>query len=143
MIAKLMVADMARSLDFYCRGLGFELQFAVSPARQVVYGRDARGAVLCSLAAGRTQLMLQTADSLAEELPGEAPERPLAGTFSLYFSGLAPERALERLGPAARRVKGPETTWYGMRELHLRDPDGYVICVAAPDPERAAALAAA
>jgi catechol 2,3-dioxygenase-like lactoylglutathione lyase family enzyme len=131
-IAKLMVADMCRSLDFYCRGLGFEVQFAVLPDRSIRYDGNTAGAMFCSLSARGIQVMLQTAATMAEELPvfGGATRR--GGTFTLYFTGLAPESVLSRLGADAVCIKGPELSWYGMRELHLADPDGYVICVAEP-----------
>ncbi|HEU0221093.1 MAG TPA: VOC family protein [Paracoccaceae bacterium] len=132
MIDKLMVADMSRSLDFYCGGLGFQVQFGVSSDHEIKWSGNMSTAMFCSLAAGRLQLMLQTAASMAEELPALAAEERRGGSFTLYYSGITPERALERLGGSAVRIRGPETTWYGMRELHLRDPDGYVVCVAAP-----------
>jgi hypothetical protein len=34
---------------------------------------------------------------------------------------------------SAITVKGPIKQWYGMVELYLRDPDGYIICLAAPE----------
>jgi catechol 2,3-dioxygenase-like lactoylglutathione lyase family enzyme len=132
MIAKLMVADMSRSLDFYCRGLGFRIEFAVMPDRGIRTDGTAAGAVFCSLGAGGVRVMLQTAETMAAEMPVFADGPAQRGTFTLYFTGLSPQAVLERLGRQAVPLKGPELAWYGMNELHLADPDGYVICVAEP-----------
>ena len=131
-VPNLMVADMARSLAFYRDLLGLTLAFAVAADRSLLSETDGTDAVFTTLDWDGAQLMLQTAASLAEELPAMAaglPDRP-GGT--IYLRGFDPDKVLPLL-PAETIVKGPFTQWYGMRELYLRDPDGHILCLGVPE----------
>jgi catechol 2,3-dioxygenase-like lactoylglutathione lyase family enzyme len=127
-IPNLMVADMAASLAFYRGLLGFELVTAISATRDVLEATDGRDAVFAVLAAQGGQLMLQTSTSLREELPSLAAHAAFTGT--IYVRGLDP-RALAI--PAQHVVKPIERQWYGMLEMYLRDPDGYIVCAGCAD----------
>lgn len=126
-IPNLMVTDMARAVAFYRDVLGMRCAVAVRADRSVLTDGGSEGAVFVTLEHAGAQLMLQTAASMAEELPMfRADQRPApAGT--VYVRGLDPDAVLPRAAPDSV-VKGPLTQWYGMRELYLRDPDGHVIC---------------
>ncbi len=134
-VPNLMCSDMARSVAFWRDRLGFAVTMTVDAARETRFGPDASPAtaVFAILEGAGGQLMLQTAASLAEDLPrafaGGLPDRP--GT-AIYLRDLSPDAVAADL-PAEALLKGPETSWYGMREVYFRDPDGHVICVAAPD----------
>jgi uncharacterized glyoxalase superfamily protein PhnB len=131
MTPNLMTDDMAASVAFYRDGLGYELQFAVDAGRHT--SSDAENAVFCVLERDGAQLMLQTRESLTGDLPGFEDSGAFGGTVALYAQGVDPEAALARLGDAARPLGPVRSTWYGMREVTLRDPMGYVVTLAMPE----------
>lgn len=129
-IPNLMVADMPASLGFYRDLLGFEVQFLVAASRDMRPPETDGDCIFASLKWAGAELMLQTATSLAEDLPGTTPSGSFAGT--IYLRGYDPEAALRSV-PADCVVKGPFRQWYGMRELYLRDPDGHILCLGVPE----------
>ena len=131
-VPNLMVSDMGRSIGFYRDTLGMALAMTVSPERRVEWPGDPEGAAFSLLEWEGSQLMLQTVASLSAELPGRAAGHAPAPSGTLYFRGLHPDTVRGRLTPR-QIVKGPERSWYGMLELYVRDPDGYVICLGAPE----------
>ncbi len=132
-IPNLLVADVQRSIAFYRDVLQMKLVMAITADRQMLPEEAAgAGAVFAILEWNGGQLMLQTAESLAGELPVfEAGQKP-AASGTIYFRDLHPQDVLERASDA-QVVKGPLLQWYGMKELYLRDPDGYIVCVGAPE----------
>ncbi len=129
-IPNLMVTDMERSVAFYRDVLGMALMFALGPGRDT--RQDPAGGVFATLEWDGGQLMLQTVESLAGELAMfTADSRPTA-SGTLYFRGLDPDEVHGRAA-ADRIVKAPFQQWYGMREVYLLDPDGYVVCAGRPE----------
>ena len=131
-IPNLLVTDMARSIAFYRDLLGMRVAVMVGADRSVQQEGDGRDAVFATLEGANGQLMLQTATSLADELPVfTADQRPQA-SGTLYFRGVDPDGVAGNV-TSEQIVKGPLVQWYGMRELYLRDPDGYIICLGVPE----------
>ena len=89
---------------------------------------EATGAPFVVLEWDGEQLMLRTVASLASELPMFAPDQSPDPSGTVCFFSLHPDTFLHRLKPE-QLVKGPERTRYGMMELNVRNPDGYVICL--------------
>jgi catechol 2,3-dioxygenase-like lactoylglutathione lyase family enzyme len=131
-IPNLMVSDMRRSVAFYRDVLGLQPSVMVAADRTVLPEDDGSNAVFTTLEWNGAQLMLQTAPSLAEELDIIGPDQRPTASGTIYFRGLDPETVLGKVA-AEQIVKGPLTQWYGMRELYLRDPDGYILCLGVPD----------
>ena len=127
-VPKLMVSDMARSVRFYRDTIGM----TVSPEREVGWPGEASGAASAVLEWDGAQLMPQTVESLAGELAVFAPDHAPAPCGTIHFHGLHPGSVLDRVA-AEDIVKGPERGWYGMMGLYVRNPDGYVICLGAPE----------
>ncbi|MEM1452765.1 MAG: VOC family protein [Planctomycetota bacterium] len=134
-VPNLMVSDMSRSVAFYRDLLGMTVSMSVDADQGYSPGELRDGAVFAVVEWNDAQLMLQTQQSLAEELPEFAaprdPSAPPSGT--VFFRGYDPASVADRV-PAEHHVKGPETTWYGMNELTLRDPDGHLVTLAFPAP---------
>ena len=111
----LVVADLQRSLAFYCERLGFR-----DPS---VHGEPPCFAMLRR---DGFELML----SVAAKPAHVAPNGP-HGTWDVYVritDVAAEEAALRAAGvPLAR---GPETAFYAMREIEVLDPDGHRLCFA-------------
>ncbi|WP_085905829.1 VOC family protein [Kiloniella majae] len=149
-IPNLMVTDIEKSLNFYKDILGMELVVLVSPQKDVSFEGNGAGAAFATLewknqnstsnnkadddnkeTQSGGQIMLQTAQSLADELSIYSPENSPTPSGTIYFRGLDPE-TIQNKAPQDIVVKGPFQQWYGMNELYLRDPDGYIICVGIP-----------
>ena len=124
-VPNLMVSDMVRSVRFYRDILGMTLTMTVSPEREVGWPGDKSDAAFAVLEWDGAQLMLQTVESLTGELAVFAPDHAPAPSGTIYFRRLHPGSVHSRVA-AEDIVKGPERSWYGMMELYVRDPDGYV-----------------
>ena len=135
-IPNLLVADMDRSIAFYRDLLGMEVTMSVDADQGYSEGALRPGSVFAGLQWNGAQLMLQTRERLARELT-EVPVGPPGGVWgTVFIRGYDPTHLASRV-PDGARVKGPEVTWYGMRELTLRDPDGHLVTLATPAGEGA------
>lgn len=128
----LQVFDMSRSLRFYRDILGFEL---VSSAGQ----GDQPDWVL--LRHQKTELMLNTAYESPNRPSAPDPERLAAHEdTSLYFACPDIEGAYRHLREQGIDLKEPSTAPYGMRQLYVKDPDGYLLCFQWPATDQTHAL---
>ena len=131
-----MVSDVAKSLAFYADGLGGSIAFTVDAnQRSDMDGGIIDGAIFASVRVGTSEMMLQEKGNLVEDAPHafSADDVP-GGTFSLYFRVDDVDETLGRLGDV-EVVKPLQLTWYGMKEVWVRDPDGYVVTVGSPEGE--------
>lgn len=131
-VPNLMVSDLKRSLAFYRDVLGMTVTMIISPEREMQTDGDGEGAAFAALEWDGAQLMLQTATSLSDELPVFRPDQTPVPAGTVYFRGLHPDSVKDRIAPD-QVVKGPFLQWYGMMELYLRDPDGHIVCLGAPE----------
>jgi hypothetical protein len=104
-------------LPFWCAALGYEKR------AEVPHG-DALGFVLLEGSAG--EFMLQTRDSLADDLPSVAALKPDTVLFVEVASLAAAKRALRDV----RTLVDERTTFYGMRETVVVDPQGTIVIFA-------------
>jgi catechol 2,3-dioxygenase-like lactoylglutathione lyase family enzyme len=117
----LAVFDMTTSIKFYCEGLGFE-----------IVGSDGKPApqfdwVLLRL--NGTELMLNTAYEEGERPPAPDPARIGAHQdAAIYFGCPDVDGAYAHLRAKGINVKEPKIAPYGMKQLYLTDPDGYLLC---------------
>lgn len=117
----LSVFDMAASIKFYCDGLGFEL---VSSD-----GKPAPHFDWVLLRLNGTELMLNTAYDEDQRPPAPDPARIGAHQdTAIYFGCPDVDGAYAHLRGMGMDVKEPRVAWYGMRQLYLTDPDGYLLC---------------
>lgn len=115
--ANLIVPSIEACLPFYVDRLGFTRQFDVPHD-------GALGFV--SLARDGAELMLQSQASLAADI---ANVEPVGFRAALYLEVDQLEPLREALAGWPRVV--PErTTFYGAREIIVRDPAGNLVCVA-------------
>ncbi|MGB0683499.1 MAG: VOC family protein [Magnetovibrionaceae bacterium] len=136
-IPNLLVADIGRSVAFYRSKLDFKLEFTVSKDRDIdMQGGVVENACFATLLFGEARLMLQTADSLSEEFSFIAADQKPVASGTVYVEHPDPDSMVDRFAPE-EILSGPLTQWYGMRELNLRDPDGYIITLGVTDPNAA------
>ncbi|MEO1207107.1 MAG: VOC family protein [Pseudomonadota bacterium] len=133
-IPNLMVTDMSKSIAFYRDGLGMKLKMTVKADRSfgLAAEADPEGAVFAVLDWNGAEIMLQTNESLSEELEIFSPAQKPSPAGTVYFRGFDGRTVINNLSSASI-IKGPGLAWYGMLELYVRDPDGHVICLACPD----------
>jgi len=115
----LVVADIPTSAAFYQAVIGFSMEGSFTPE-----GRTSPA--WASLREGEVELMLSA--------PGAAPTGS-ADRAQLYVrvDDVAP--ILERARAAGVAVRGPYVRFYQMKEIELRDPDGFLVIVAADTDE--------
>lgn len=134
MTPNLMVLDVGRSIRFYRDVIGADIAFVVDADQQTdMDGGIPPNAVFASLRVGEGEMMLQDRQSLAEDAPMVTDETEPGGSFTLYFRVHDVDEVVAKLPDGTETVKPLQTTWYGMKEIWVRDPDGYVITIGTPE----------
>ena len=123
----LFVDDIEPSLEFWVGRLQFEKIAEVPEGNKL-------GFVI--LKKGDSEIMLQTRESIKKD-GGTSGTAILSMTACLYIE-------VDNFADALERVKGAQVlvpqrdTFYGMREIFVREPEGQVIGFAARIPQTAA-----
>jgi glyoxylase I family protein len=120
--ALIQVFDMPASLRFYRDVLGFEVQQTSHPGA-------GDHVDWCYLKLGGADLMLNTAYE-APKRPA-VPDRKRVAAHSdtcLYFGCPDVDAAYGFLRARGLDVEAPKIAPYGMKQLYVRDPDGYKLC---------------
>jgi len=119
----IQVYDIPTSLGFYRDLLGFEI-VSTSPPRSrndydwvwLRHGNDA-------------DLMLNTAYEFDSRPPAPDPVRVAAHDDTcLYISCPDVDAAYSYLRTKGLELKEPKVAHYGMKQLYLKDPDGFGVC---------------
>lgn len=123
----IQVFDMPRSVSFYRDCLGFALT-QHSPS----YGHNPDGISLfhwAMLRLGEAEIMLNTAydEGLASDQPEVERVEAHADT-TLYFGCPDVDHVYAFLVEKGLQVHPPKIAPYGMKQLSLKDPDGYGLC---------------
>ncbi len=117
----LQVFDMPRSLAFYRDQLGFSVVAQSQPGDDFDWGL---------LRLGKADLMLNTAYEKPNRPAAPDPARVTAhGDTGLYFGCRDLEGAYADLRARGVDCKPPTEASHGMKQLWLRDPDGYTVCL--------------
>jgi len=119
-VALLSVFDMPTSLHFYRDLLGFAIVSRSQPTDECGWAW---------LRLGKADIMLNTAYDEGERPPAPDPGRVQAHRDTiLYFACPDVDGAYTFLRSKGVPASEPRNSWYGMRQLAFRDPDGYEIC---------------
>ena len=118
----LQVFDMQRSLRFYSDVLGFEVTRSSAPNDDwALLERD------------DAALMLNTAYETDSRPAAPDPARIAAHVDAALFFGCPDvEGAYEQLRARGIDSEAPRIQLYGMKQLYLKDPDGYQLCLQWP-----------
>jgi glyoxylase I family protein len=116
----IQVFNMPRALGFYRDILGFEI------VNDSGGGNDSSWVWLRLNGA---DLMLNDQYE-PDQIPAECPANRVRwhGDTCLYFGCADTDAAFDYLLSRGIDLKPPKIAPYGMKQLHLRDPDGYHIC---------------
>jgi glyoxylase I family protein len=116
----LEVFDMPTSLAFYRDKVGFRITGDSGQG-------DESGWVMLEL--GDSTIMLNKAYDDGERPEAPDPARAAAHRDTcIYFGCPDPDAAYEYLKGQGVILDSPANAPYGMRQLYLRDPDGYNLC---------------
>ena len=119
--ALLQVFDMPTAVRFYRGVLGFELAETSE--------REGELFDWCVLRLNDVEIMLNTAYEEDERpaVPDSARIEAHSDTI-LYFDCPDVDAAYRHLKASGIDVDKPQVAPYGMKQLYLSDPDGYVLC---------------
>jgi uncharacterized glyoxalase superfamily protein PhnB len=131
--ANLIVENVGRTLDFYEGVLGFGLVMGVpEDSQEIVTVRDtATPLAFAIIRQGDVDLMVQSQRSLlGEPIPPAGGE--VVANVCLYLEVENAKDLYHSLRNKMTIHKDLHTTFYGMEEFYLRDPNGYVLGFASP-----------
>ncbi len=118
LIPMLNVSNIENSLAFYNKALGFEL---VSPKESVSEWRWA------TIKSGNTELMLAECDSTPAIEKITDPHKQTNWPAIYYFYPDDVASLYEHVSECGYKTTTLETTFYGMTEFSLQDPDGHML----------------
>jgi catechol 2,3-dioxygenase-like lactoylglutathione lyase family enzyme len=115
---------MPASIRFYRDVLGFAVVETSPPL-----SADLDDVDWAMLRLNETEVMLNTRYERPERPPAPDPARVEAhDDASLYFGCPDVEAAYRHLCAKGVTVKPPRVAHYGMKQLTVKDPDGFVLC---------------
>ncbi len=116
----IQVFDMQISLHFWRDLLGFETVQSAGP-------EDDLGWVW--LRRGTADVMLNTQYEMSDRPESKDPAREAAhADTTVYFGCPDVDGLCAELRSRGVKVSEPKVASYGMKQMYLRDPDGYGIC---------------
>ncbi len=125
----LSVFDMPTSVRFYRDVLGFDVVNQSQPGDNFGW---------CLLRFRGVEVMLNTAYDDDQRPPAPDPARIAAHDDTcLYFGCEDLDGAYQHLRAHGFNAKEPKVAPYGMKQLYVRDPDGYALCFQWPATQQA------
>lgn len=127
----MMTENVNESITFYRDRLGFDFLAGVAYGSETPVNElnDEVTFQWAMLGRGGAMLMFQSRDSLSAEY---APlnEVPLAASVTFYMEVENLDSLLAGLGDGVETVLPEHLTFYGMREVWIRDCNGYLVTLA-------------
>ncbi len=121
----LAVYDMPAAVAFYRDRLGFEVMQTSTP---FTAAKDDYGWAL--LRTGSVELMLNTMyENNVRPSVRDAERTRAHGDTTIYFGCRDVEGAYASLQEKGVEVSAPKVAYYGLKQVYLKDPDGYTLCL--------------
>ncbi len=117
LVPLLSAQDIDHSAAFYRDQLGFEITTTWVPNGQLIW---------CRLERSGSAIMLQQAD--AEDGPAENRGRGV----HFYFNCDNVDELRAEFGKRGLHLDPPVVAFYGLKQVFLKDPDGYELCFQSP-----------
>jgi uncharacterized glyoxalase superfamily protein PhnB len=127
----LMTESIEASIDFYCDRLGFSFVTGVAfDSESLVTKPDGEPPLQWAMIQRNgVNLMFQARPSFAEEYPRLA-QAEIGISGSLYLEVEDLDQLLAQLDGRAEVAMPERVTFYGMREIWIRDNNGYLLVLA-------------
>lgn len=126
----LMVSDVNRTIDFYVDVLEFHHVMSVAMGSEQVlfdYTKDSQPLVYALLKHNDVEIMLQERQSLMKNVPAFSEDEDIRSSAVLYFDVYDVDGLAENLKKHCSIVRDLHDTFYGMREIYVKDPNGYIL----------------
>ena len=123
-----MVRDLQVSAAFYINTLGFSIRMGVDEEKNILVSgiSPETKLIYAQLERAGGEIMIQQQSSMKEDLPFLSGYS-IGASVSFYMIVEDIDELFQQVRGKADCIREPETTWYGMREFYLRDPDGYIL----------------
>lgn len=127
----IMSDDVTATVRFYCERLGFQMLMGlpVNSEQTIDTLTDNTTLRFSIMERDGAQLMVEDRSLLAEEC-GAFAEMPVAASAIFYLEVADLNALLAGLGDGVETVVPERETHYGMRELWIKDNNGYVVTLA-------------
>ncbi|MDR2232651.1 MAG: VOC family protein [Tannerella sp.] len=125
----LAVADVRKTVQFYCENLGFELIMAVRDTHEVIDGTqplEDKEYVYAMLKKDSVEIAFQRTDTLREDV-SLLDDATIGSSAVLYMDGTGLDAWHENLKNKNIAMTGIKQQWYGVKEFYIRDINGYVL----------------
>lgn len=124
-----MVPDVNQAIDFYTKVLGFQHVMSVPiGSEQVLFEYSPNTPLVYSLIKhGDVEIMLQEQKSLIENVPALGEIKDIRSSAVLYFEVDDVVALAEELKQHCPVVRDLHDTFYGMKEIYVKDLNGYVL----------------
>ena len=132
-----MTENVRETIAFYTNHLGFALRMAVPEDKSDVLSAlpsEDTDIIYANLAHGDIEISFQKRDSFEADVPA-LKGVAIAASTTFYFAVDDVQAYYEKLKGAVEIVAKPKDTWYGMRELYIKDNNGYVLTLGQPLPQ--------
>jgi uncharacterized glyoxalase superfamily protein PhnB len=118
--------DLNETIAFYRDRLGFECTSS--------WGHDMSQPTWCNLSRDGISIMFSKAEDAHTHDDGSSHEAEIPGmTGSIYFNVDDVDGLFESLRPTVDQFEWEPTSWdHGMRDIGVRDPNGYLLVFATP-----------
>ncbi len=116
----IQVFDMPASVKFYRDILGFQIVAQSEPGKHFGWAMLKRGRMI---------LMLNTAyEPEHRPLEADAARTAAHGDTAFFFNCPEPDAAHAYFQSKGLNATAPVVTHYGMKQVYVKDPDGYDLC---------------
>ncbi len=124
-----MVADVNKAIDFYTHVLGFHHVMSVPMgSEQVLFEYSSTQPLVYALIKhGEVEIMLQEQKSLIENVPALGEAQNIRSSAVLYFEVEDVVSLAAKLKAHCPVVRDLHDTFYGMKEIYVKDLNGYVL----------------
>ena len=117
----LVVRDVAASMEFYKKFLGFQPAITVPDQPPYVFG---------SVTSGGVEIFFNDKKAVAAEYPALGA-KPIGGSLTLFIEVQGIEEVLAAIQKSGATITVPlKDQFYGMREFAFADPEGWVVTIA-------------
>lgn len=127
----LMVKNINETVAYYCDVLDFQFVLAVlQEGKEVITTKDdPRLKIFAMLKRDEIEIMFQSESGFKEDFPDYQP-KITGDTLGLYIDVDDFSHMVEKLEGKTNIIKPPRTTFYGKREISIRDCNNYIITFA-------------
>jgi len=136
----IMVKNVQKTVAFYEKNLGFKLEMSVPEEAENMKDSNVffepidpdKKYLYALMKNENVEIAFQEEESLKKDVPA-LQDNTVGFSGTLYIEVENVEDLYQSIKDTVEVLKEPFTTWYGMRELYVRDLNGYILTLAETD----------